>query len=126
MDYRIVAGAPRSTLDDALLMMDMLREPARRSGFMLALYGSVTGSNQSGVDVDMFAVPWRPVSLVEVQDVINCTLDRGFRLVSEPHFGAMGTYAVVLQDVRTRKILDLQFREVTRSAITPLSMGVTS
>lgn len=71
MDYRIVASAPRSTLDDGLLMMDMLREPARRSGFMLALYGSVTGSNQSGVDVDMFAVPWRHVSLEEAQNVVK-------------------------------------------------------
>jgi hypothetical protein len=71
MDYRIVASAPRSTLDDGLLMMGMLREPARRSGFMLALYGSVTGSNQSGVDVDMFAVPWRHVSLEEAQNVVK-------------------------------------------------------
>lgn len=126
MDYRIVASAPRSTLDDGLLMMGMLREPARRSGFMLALYGSVTGSNQSGVDVDMFAVPWRHVSLEEAQNVVNCALGRGFHLVGEPHFGAMGTYAVVLQDDRTRKILDLQFREVMRTSITPLSMGAIS
>jgi hypothetical protein len=106
--------------------MDMLREPARRSGFMLALYDSVTGSNQSGVDVDMFAVPWRHVSLEEAQNVVNCALGRGFHLFGEPHFGAMGTYAVVLQDDRTRKILDLQFREVMRTSITPLSMGAIS
>ena len=43
-----------------------------------------------------------------------CTM--GFTQRGEPYAGLMGTYAVILQESNTGKILDIQFREVAPPA----------
>ncbi len=113
IEYQVMAGAPRATVEDALRMFAALVPVFEQQGFILALYGSTVRKQRAGADVDMLAVPGRPVSLPEAQLCVSricCTM--GFSQQGQPYAGLMGTYAVVLREEATGKILDLQFREV--------------
>lgn len=117
IEYQIVAGAPRATVEDALRLFAALAPIFEQHGFMLALYGSTVRQQRAGADVDMLAVPGRITSLHEAQLCVSrlcCTM--GFTQRGEPYAGLMGTYAVILQESNTGKILDIQFREVAPPA----------
>lgn len=110
-DYVVKAGAPPANLEDAVTMFQRISPIAHQCGFMVALYGSVV-TKQFGMDVDMFAVPGRPVGLVDARLLVARIQQAGFHQIGDPYAGLAGTFAVVFRDNFTGKILDLQIREV--------------
>ena len=121
VEYRVSSGPPPCSLQDGLRMMHRLKDVAYIHGFMLALYGSITvHPGCRGRDVDVLAVPWRPVDIGNADSFAQQAVNLGFALIEGPNFGSMGTVSYALVEASTGKVLDLQFREVRFSA-DPLS-----
>ena len=117
IEYRVTPAPPPCSLEDGLRMMHRLKDVAYIHGFMLALYGSITTHPGSrGRDVDMLAVPWRPVDIGNADSFAQQAVCLGFALGAGPNFGSMGTVSYALVEATTGKMLDLQFREVRFSA----------
>lgn len=99
-----------ATIDAASRIIAMMTPLANSYGYMLALYGS-TLTNGRGRDIDVMAVPWRPVAApAEALVAALCAL--GFEQVQPAYRGQMRTYAVMLIERSTGLLVDLQVREV--------------
>jgi hypothetical protein len=114
--YRVVAGAPPATLDDALRVFNELNPVCNQHGFLLALYGSVLRPRltRSGwaADIDMIAVPIRPMLMSEAEQLVTSVCIQGYTEIGRPHRGNMNTLAVALKSLGTGQIVDLQIREI--------------
>lgn len=98
------------TLQDAVKIINKIKDHAQSNGYMVSLYGSVL-YNGKGNDIDLLFVPWRSSNAEICLNEIIAILHG--QEISERYHGVMGTLAtsIIYEDM----VLDIQFREVEKN-----------
>ena len=116
-EYAVLPGAPTVTTTGALRVMRDLVALAEQQGFMLALYGSTVRhfpDSRPCSDVNLFAVPGRPVTMIDAMALLRAIYGVGYSL-----FEPIATNASPFPDVRH---LHVRLREAATGIIICLNI----